>query len=82
MRRALGLVVLVFLLTWVSAAFAEGYTSVADPLFGLGSHDETIRTRIAGRGGAPPTAPEPSRVILWDDEPPRGNSSAHCSRAT
>ncbi len=57
MKRALGLVVLVFLLAWARVAFAEGHTSATDPLFGL----------------APLRLPEPSRVILWDDEPPKSN---------
>lgn len=81
MRRALGLVVLVFLLAWARAAFAEGYTPAADPLFGLAPLDETALARISGRGVAHPGLPEPSRVILWDDEPPKGNPSAHCAGA-
>jgi len=83
MRRALGLVVLVFLLAWVRVAFAEGYTATAgaDSLsWGIAPQDETALAKISGRGVAHPRAVEPSRVILWDDEPPKSNPSAHHAR--
>lgn len=72
MRRALGLVVLVFLLAWARVAFAEGYTPAADPLFGLAPLDETALAKVS--------RPEPSRVILWDDEPPKSSHSVHHAR--
>ena len=73
MRRALGLMVLVFLLAWARVAFAEGYTPATDPLFALAPLDETALAKISRRGIAQPRLPEPSRVILWDDEPPKSN---------
>lgn len=47
MRRALGIVVALFLLAWGPVAFAKGYAMGA----------------------------ECSRVILWDEEPPRSTPS-------
>lgn len=76
MRRGLGLVVLVFLLAWARVAFAEGYTATAttDSVWGLAPLDDTALTKISGRGVAHPRTGEPSRVILWDDEPPKGGN--------
>lgn len=80
MRRALGLVVLVLLLAWARVAFAEGYTPTTDLLFGLAPLDETALAKVSGRGVAQPRLPEPSRVILWDDEPPKSSHSVHHAR--
>jgi len=79
MRRALGLVVLVFLLAWARVAFAEGYTATAttDPVWGLAPLDDTALAKISGRGVAHPRTGEPSRVILWDEEPPKSTPSAN-----
>jgi len=83
MRRALGLVVLVFLFAGARVAFAEGYTATAatDPLWGLAPLDDTALAKISGRGVAHPRTAEPSRVILWDEEPPKSTRSAHHAHA-
>jgi hypothetical protein len=75
MRRVLALVALLAVLTWARVAFMGEYGG-GYPTWGLAPSD-TALTKISGRGGARPRVPEPARVILWDEEPPKGTPSAH-----
>jgi hypothetical protein len=76
MRRALALVALLSVLTWARVAFTGEYSGGWEPTWGLAPFD-TALPKISGRGGARPRVPEPARVILWDEEPPKGTPSAH-----
>ncbi len=78
MRRAIALLALLSVFAWARVAFAEGYTgSSADSVWGLAPLDDNALAKISGRGVAHPRSPEPSRVILWDEEPPKGKLSGN-----
>jgi hypothetical protein len=78
MRRALALLALVSVLASARIVFAESYTGSSEvSVWGLAPLDDTTVARISGRGVARPRAPEPARVILWDEEPPKGHPSVN-----
>jgi hypothetical protein len=79
MRLGLLLVVLLFLIAGAEAALAEGHMAVADSLGGLAPLEDTVLAKISGRGTAQPGRPDASRVILWDEEPPRSSARSSAS---